>query len=146
MDHLYERIVNLLGKPAPYCHELFRELKKVLMEEPIIQSPNTPYSFYDFPQSGISLDFDGNKSMFISLTLFLQIDENESSRPYCGNLPFGITKDDISAIVEKKLPGCTSSVKDYRYDRDLRPLTLQCHFKDGSDSLSFISVDYKAED
>ncbi len=128
MPDLCDQLIELLGKPGSNSVVLKRMIQDI-GERPILHDTHPRLWFYDFPQSGISLDFDSKHEMFTALTLFITIvpDENGDlgpGRPYSGKLPYGINRSDTFEEVEAKLPGGATTVKDYRFHADLRPLWL----------------------
>jgi hypothetical protein len=145
LDTMYERLVALLGKSPDQHLSMLSAIESELDEATIIKSRDNEYKFYDLPQSGITLDFSGQKNIFVAFTLFLDLGNDAPGQCYRGNLPYGISRDDTKQILEARVPGITMAVKDYRYDLDLRPLIMQCHFAADTKRLSFISVDYEFE-
>jgi hypothetical protein len=148
MPDLCDQLIELLGKPG-INSDVLKRLTQDIGETPVHHDTHPRLWFYDFPQSGIILDFDSKHQMFTAVTLFISIvpDENGDlgpGRPYSGNLPFGINKSDTFEEVEAKLPGGATTVKDYRFHADLRPLIVQFHFKPGrtESKMLFVSVDY----
>jgi hypothetical protein len=145
-----EKLLDLLGKPRPTSAELLIQLIDDLGEKPKVDCTHDRLWSYDFPRSGVSLEFDTKLGMFIYLTLFVLVlsDENGelgSRRPYDGALPFGFTASDSYSEVEAKLPGGTMVVKDYRFAVDLRPLVVRTAFHPPGPPrapLHFISVEY----
>ena len=72
-------------------------------------------------------------------------------KPYAGNLPFDINRDDSEEELARKFPGGMMAVKDYRFDLDLRPLIVTLHvgtldFQSpgvGKRKLKMVSVKYE---
>jgi len=131
MQHIYERLVELLGKPRPRGSELLVRLIEDLGESPVVDCSHDRVWIYQLSQSGIQLFFDTKTGMFWSLTLEIATAQVRAGyvRAYDGDLPYGINRSDARDTVESKFPGGTLAVKDYRFDADLRPLVITFHFQ-----------------
>ncbi len=106
--------------PRPASGDLLVSLVDRLHEKPSVDD----FGFYRFHMSGVLLHFDDDHGFFDQLILELRTGRTEETKPFGGMLPFGISRDDTEETVEKKLPGCTMEIKDYRFDLDLRPLVV----------------------
>jgi len=123
-----DQLLKLLGKPRATNGLLFMRLIQTLEERPILDYEADRHWEYYFPGAGISLQFDNKIGIFDRFSLFLRTFDTETNRPFAGELPFGINRDDSVESVESKLPGSTMVLKDYRFDVDLRPLVVQVAF------------------
>ena len=123
-----DQLMEILGKPRPTNAELLIRLIDALEEKPELDSFNERHCDYWFRKSGIRLQFDNELGIFDQLFLELRTFDFEDCRPYGGKLPYGINRDDSADAVEAKLPGSTMQLKDYRFDKDLRPLVVRFEF------------------
>jgi hypothetical protein len=150
-EHLYEQLVSLLGKPRAVHVDLLIQLVQDLGEKPEIQYLSEDHLCYDFEQSGICLYFDYGIFYSVNLSILTARVRAGNMKPYPGNLPFGINFDDSEEEVSTKFPGGAMAVKDYRFDVDLRPLTVTFHFNTldyqapgvGERKLTMVSVVYE---
>lgn len=140
MARLYEQLVNILGKVRPESGNLLAALARELDEKPKIECSDDNLWFYDFNEHGFKLYFLVEEGQFVMLHICIATAEvcEGDIKPFPGELPYGILRTDSRELVESKLPGSTMEVKDYRFDADLRPLTVTFHFrsKHFSDPLS----------
>ncbi len=127
---LYSKLVELLGCPSSKHVELLIGVGAELNEQPVIEYFNEKYWEYSFEKSGIDLSYDNEKGFFDHLTLHIATPSVKEGgrKPYLGDLPFGVERNDLKDDVEMKLPGATMVIKDYRTDRGLRPFVFTAHF------------------
>ena len=155
MENLFERLSELVGKTRPDSARLLIHLIEDLGEQPVVDCIDDELCLYDFVGVGAKFFYyteDGSFRMLQLCIATAQVKAGEL-QPYTGKLPFKISADDSRELVEKKLPGGTMSVKDYRYDTDLRPLVLTFHFNtpdpnspgSGDERLTVVSVTYSLE-
>jgi hypothetical protein len=145
-----DQVIELLGKPRPINAQLLMNLIESLEEKPMLDYGFDRHWEYYFPRSGISLDYDNQLGIFDQLRLHLRTFDTEEYRPFAGNLPYGIDRDDSAEAVEARLPGSTMLLKDYQFDADLRPLVVlfvftaqdYCAPGAGVKHLTMVTIDY----
>lgn len=152
----YDRVTTLLGKSRNQTAQLLLKFIEDLDEKPHVDCNHERIWVYEFPLTGLVLDFDAKYGMFYCATFHISTGPTKSGtlQSYSGSLPFGISYDDSREEIERKLPGGTMEVKDYRFDVDLRPLIVTFHFgyhspgapEEWSEELALVSVRFDYSD
>lgn len=141
VSNISELLIDLVGRPRPSSGNLLMALIEEVGEKPKVSCDESRLWIYDFVDSGFELTFNSRVGVFIHLSIYVDV---HSGRPtFKETLPFGFSKGDTLVQIEKKLPGASLTVKDYRFVPDLRPLVVTAHFHPPGPPtahLDFISV------
>jgi hypothetical protein len=142
MTHFHQ-IIELLGQPPSTL--ALEILSEQFQETPIVGFDSSLSREYVLTNSGFSLRMNKKTGNFESVSFFFRTANVLEGfiKPYSGDLPSGILATDSSTEVEKKMPGGTMAVKDYRFDTDLRPLVYTFTFDSTDGQMTALLVEYE---
>ena len=153
MQNLYSCLTGLLGRPE--ADPAFAEVVAELEDPPKLLRDKKHHRVHDFANSGFSLTSGENGFSSTFLHISTAATESGSTKPFIGQLPFGVcasdTRQDVECKIGKKpdraqvVPSRRSDAQDYWDDYDCGAFVLRFMFCSETAGISAVSVSLRKE-